>query len=76
VNRTNENAPGKGGVDTAETFNANHSGSRTPMQRARRCLCRAICPDEFFNADASLGIDRLTTEVESLRQQLAASRST
>ena len=41
------------------------------FRRFRRWLCRFICPDEFFNADASLEIDRLIIENESLRKRLA-----
>lgn len=43
------------------------------LLKALRCrLCRALCGDHFFNRDASLEIDRLTAEVESLREQAAA----
>ncbi len=41
-----------------------------------RCrLCRVLCTDRFFNHDASLEIDRLTVELESLRERLAVAES-
>jgi hypothetical protein len=47
---------------------------------SRRLAYEAACAeqarsDQFFNRDASREIDRLTAEVESLREQLAAARS-
>ena len=38
--------------------------------RVKCWLCRAICPDKFFNYDASLEIDRLTIENEILRAEV------
>lgn len=49
--------------------------ARSLLKSLRCRLCRAFCGDQFFNRDASLEIDRLTAEVESLREQLAAARS-
>lgn len=42
------------------------------LRRAKRKLCRALCPDEFYNEDASREIDRLTVRAEQLEEQLAA----
>jgi hypothetical protein len=35
--------------------------------RLQQWLCRTAFPDQFFNRDASLEIDRLTVENERLR---------
>jgi len=48
--------------------------ARSLLKSLRSRICRALCGDYFFNRDASLLIDRLTVEVESLREQLAAAR--
>jgi hypothetical protein len=40
------------------------------LGRLRCALCRLICPDQFFNSDASREIDRLISEVERLRDLL------
>lgn len=42
------------------------------LQAAMRCLhrlLRRLDPDPFFNSDASLEIDRLTVELETLRAE-------
>lgn len=38
--------------------------------RCRQRLCRLVLGKDFFNADASREIDRLSAEVERLKQQL------
>lgn len=42
------------------------------IQQLRYRLARVICPDCFFNRDASLEIDRLTVENEDLKARLQA----
>ena len=41
------------------------------MASLRYWLCNFLCPDRFWNEDASLEIDRLTVENEKLREHIA-----
>ncbi|MSQ54908.1 MAG: hypothetical protein EXR31_06025 [Betaproteobacteria bacterium] len=75
MTRTNENAPGEGGVNTTRIYTSKDTARRTIRQRVQRWLCRVLCPSEFFNADASREIDRLTVEVERLRAKSADTRA-
>ncbi len=43
---------------------------RPYMQRVRQRICRWLAPDDFFNHDASLEIDRLLVENDALRARL------
>lgn len=53
----------------------NFVGTQILILRAAACnfrdrLCRFVCGDRLFNSDMSLEIDRLTAEVDRLRDEL------
>ena len=68
---TKENARRQPGADTSNTYAAKDSALsqfRQFLWWCGRCwLCQKLCGDRFFNRDASLEIDKLVLENETLR---------
>lgn len=56
-------------MNKSQQNNTAHLAGKASLlfRRARLQLCRWIAPDQLFNADMSLEIDRLTLEIERLK---------